>query len=183
MPDGLCPSVNDSHVTPKFWMDDAWAVDSMTDASADERELSRPTHEHNFQTAIRGQAAWERLSADGECGIVRCEGGATVWSADGHQRAAHNAVRMPMHKMINGVARQHIDAGNRVREREALGDEGFERLGDPGHVADDERPTSDAVQPRAPLHQAQQPCRPDWQEHVDGRVDKANGVGVCRTRR
>eukprot|EP00966_Prymnesium_polylepis_P020418 469919-Prymnesium_polylepis.2 len=41
--DGLWPSVIDSQVTPKFWIDEAWFTERQTVFSAAESALSRPS--------------------------------------------------------------------------------------------------------------------------------------------
>ena len=62
-----------------------------------------------------------------------------VGPAHGEQRAAHDAVGVPVDEVVEWVARGDGDGGDRVREREGLRDEGLEGLRHPRHVADEER--------------------------------------------
>eukprot|EP00967_Tisochrysis_lutea_P096739 scaffold141854_cov23-Tisochrysis_lutea.AAC.2 len=50
---GLWPSVKDSHVTPKFWMDDAWLTDRQQAASEAVSALRRPSGRPTARSAPR----------------------------------------------------------------------------------------------------------------------------------
>ena len=52
-----------------------------------------------------------------------------VGSAHSEQRAAHDAVGVPVDEVVEGVARGDGDGGDRVGERKGLRDEGLEGLG------------------------------------------------------
>mmetsp|Transcript_13032 Transcript_13032/g.42687 ORF Transcript_13032/g.42687 Transcript_13032/m.42687 type:complete len:333 (+) Transcript_13032:1130-2128(+) len=99
-----------------------------------------------------------------------------VGTADGQQGAANHPVRVPVQQVVDWVGRGDADGGDGEGEREALGDEGLDRLGHPRDVADQDGPPCHAVQPRTALDQTEQHGRPPWQEDVDESVGQAHGV-------
>mmetsp|Transcript_6533 Transcript_6533/g.16145 ORF Transcript_6533/g.16145 Transcript_6533/m.16145 type:complete len:233 (-) Transcript_6533:1170-1868(-) len=100
----------------------------------------------------------------------------TVGPAHSEQRAAHDAVGVPMDEVVAGVGAVDGEASDRVGEREELCGEGLERLRHPRHVPDEERAAGHAVEDGAPLQQPQQHGGPYRQEDVERGVEQHEEV-------